>query len=162
MDLCAACFNSSKMLMRGKNFGRRVKRQSHGQNVGNVFELRVAIPRLRMCHKDGASKTRPVGMDAMGLNSHKNAHAWKGVLPEEQSVRARMARPIRMDAGILCDRAEPAFTLHILTATPHTLITTRKPPAGGFTLIRPVRSRFASPAHSSADPTSPSAGAAAR
>jgi len=48
----------------------------------------------------------------------KNAQPWKGVLPEEQSVRARMARPIRMDAGILCDRAEPPFTSHILTATP--------------------------------------------
>ena len=52
------------------------------------------------------------------LNRHKNAQPWKGVLPEEQSVRARMARPIRMDAGILCDRAEPPFTSHILTATP--------------------------------------------
>ena len=138
--------------MRGRNFGRRVKRQSHGQNAGNVFELRVAVARLRACHKDGASKTRPIGINTMGLNSHKNAQPWKGVLPEEQSVRAMdknagsvfeqrvalarvrasprdgasKARPIRMDAGILCDRAEPPFTPHTLTATPHIFPDTKK------------------------------------
>jgi len=75
------------------------------------FEQRVALAHL------WASLT---GMNTVVLNSHKNAHPWKGVLAEKQSVRARMARPIRMDAGILCDRAEPPFTLHVFTATPQT------------------------------------------
>ena len=85
MKLCAACFNSPKNAHAWKGVLPEAQSlRAMDKNAGSVFEQRVALARVRASPRDGASK----------------------------------ARPIRMDAGILCDRAEPPFTSHILTATP--------------------------------------------
>ncbi|WP_285721847.1 MULTISPECIES: hypothetical protein [unclassified Pantoea] len=39
------------------------------------------------------------------VKSHDQTQPGRNGMPEEQSVHAGMARPIRMDAGILCDQA---------------------------------------------------------